>query len=142
MMNDAGKAEIRNLRTNSKIAYIASVNEDGYPQIKGMLVLECDSMQIQYFSTNLSSKRARQFLKNQKASVYYCNETEYRGALFTGKMEVCTDYETKAFLWREGFEVYYPKGIKDDDYCVLKFTAETVNHYHGLCNDTISVKEL
>jgi general stress protein 26 len=58
-MNDTLKAEIRALRENSKVAYIASINEGGYPQIKGMLVPECDSMQTQYFSTNFSSKRAQ-----------------------------------------------------------------------------------
>lgn len=141
-MNDAMKAEIRKLRENSNIAYIASVNEDGYPQMKGMLVLEHDSMQTQYFSTNLSSKRAQQFLKNPKASVYYCNEAQFKGALFTGKINVCTDNETKALLWQEGFEIYYPKGVDDEDYCVFKFTADTVNYYHDLNNRTISVKEL
>ena len=49
-MIDTIKSEIRKLRGNSEVAYIGSVNAVGYPQIKGMLVLEHDSMQIQYFS--------------------------------------------------------------------------------------------
>ena len=141
-MKEAAIKDIRYLRETSKTAYVASVNEDGYPQIKAMLVLEHDSMQTQYFSTNLSSKRARQFQKNPRASVYYCSEDEFKGALFTGTIEVCTDHDTKSFLWREGFEMYYPKGVDDEDYCVFRFTADTVNYYHGLCNITISVKEL
>lgn len=141
-MNDIAKAEISSLRKNCNVAYMASVNDGGYPQIKCMLVLEHDSMQVQWFSTNLSSKRAQQFLKNPKASVYYCDETQFKGALFTGMIRVFIDHDTKAFLWREGFEKYYPKGIDDEDYCVLKFTADTVNYYHGLCNTTFSVKEL
>lgn len=113
-------------------------------QIKGMLVLEHESMKTHYFSTNTSSKRVSQFLKNPKASVYYVDDTEdqYKGALFTGTMEVCTDHETKAFLWRDGCELYYPKGVDDEDYCVYKFTAETVNYYYGLSNVTLSVEEL
>ena len=51
-----------------------------------------------------------------------------------GSMEVCTDKEHKTMLWREGFEMYYPKGIEDEDYCVLKFTAFKGNYYHGLTN--------
>ena len=143
-MNNTIKSEIQKLRENSHIAYIASVNEEGYPQIKGMLVLEHESLKTQYFSTNTSSKRVQQFLKNPKASVYYCDETrdKYKGALFNGTMEVCADHETKAFLWRDGFEMYYPKGIDDEDYCVLKFTADTVNYYHGLSNVTLSADEL
>lgn len=138
------KSEIRELRENAHIAYIGSVNQNGFPQIKGMLVLEHKSMKTQYFSTNTSSKRVAQFLKNSKAAVYYSDETKdkYKGALFTGTIEVCTDYDTKSLLWRDGFEIYYPKGINDDDYCVYKFTAETVNYYHGLSNLTFSIDEI
>lgn len=137
-------AQIRNLRQEAQVAYVASVNEDGFPQIKGMLVLEHDSMKTHYFSTNTSSKRVKQFRNNPKASVYYVDDTKnlYKGALFTGTMEVCTDHETKAMLWREGFELYYPKGVDDEDYCVYKFTAETVNYYHALSNTTLSIDEL
>lgn len=143
-MDDTIRSSIRKLRENAAIAYIGSVNESGYPQIKGMLVLEHQSMKTQYFSTNTSSKRVRQFLNNPKASVYYSDEAKdrYKGALFTGTMEVCTDYETKAKLWRDGFEVYYPKGVDDEDYCVYRFTADTVNYYHGLSNSTFSIDEL
>lgn len=138
------KRGIRALRENAQVAYVASVNGAGFPQIKGMLVLEHDSMKTHYFSTNTSSKRVSQFLQNPKASVYYVDDTKdaYKGALFTGTMEVCTDHETKAFLWREGFEMYYPKGVDDEDYCVYKFTADTVNYYYGLSNVTLSVDEL
>ena len=141
-MNDSINQEIIKLRKESAIAFVASVNEGAYPQIKAMLVLEHESMQTQYFSTNTSSKRVRQFLKNPKASVYYCDEAEFKGVLFTGTMEICRDHDTKAFLWREGFNMYYPKGVDDEDYCVLKFTAETVNYYHGLQNESFSAKEI
>lgn len=137
-------SEIKKLRENSPVAYIGSVNEAGFPQIKGMLVCEYGDMKIQYFSTNTSSKRAGQFLKNPKACVYYCDDTKdkYKGALFTGTIEVCTDHETKAMLWHDGDEIYYPKGVDDEDYCVFKFTAETVNYYHGLSNVTLPIDQL
>ena len=137
------KAGIRALRENAQVAYVASVNEEGFPQIKGMLSLEHESMKTHYFSTNTSSKRVAQFLNNPKASVYYVDDTkdQYKGALFTGTMKVCTDHETKAFLWREGFEMYYPKGVDDEDYCVYQFTAETINYYYGLSNVTLSIDE-
>ena len=143
-MEDSIKSQICKLRQEAQVAYVGSVNEEGFPQIKGMLVLEHDSMRTHYFSTNTSSKRVKQFLNNPKASVYYVDDTKdkYKGALFTGTMEVCMDHETKAMLWREGFEMYYPKGIDDEDYCVYKFTADTVNYYYGLSNVTLSIDEL
>jgi len=138
-MNEDIMAEIRKLREESAVAYVGSVNEGGYPLIKAMFVVEHDSLQVQYFSTNLSSKRVQQFLKNPKASVYYCNEQQVKGVLFTGTMEVCQDHDTKALLWHEGDEKYYPKGVDDDDYCVLKFTTDWVSYYHGLNNITLSI---
>ena len=143
-MNSTIKTEIRKLRENAQVAYVGSVNGEGFPQIKGMLVLEHESMKTHYFSTNTSSRRVAQFRANPKACVYYCDDTKdkYKGALFTGTIEVCTDRATKEFLWREGFEMYYPKGIDDEDYCVYRFTAEMVNYYFGLSNVTLPVSEL
>ncbi|MCL2377277.1 MAG: pyridoxamine 5'-phosphate oxidase family protein, partial [Defluviitaleaceae bacterium] len=94
-MDDDMKSEIYALR-KSPIAYLASVNEEGYPQMKAMMVLEYASLKEHYFSTNTSSKRVAQFLKNPKASVYYCDNDTFKGVLFTGTIEICTDYDTKA----------------------------------------------
>lgn len=141
-MNESIKAEVLALREKRNIAYVGSVNEEGFPQIKAMMVPEHKSTQVQYFSTNTSSKRVKQFMKNPNASVYYCDDVAFKGALFTGTISVCTDHDTKASIWREGDEKYYPQGIDDDDYCVLKFTATTVNYYHGLQNHTFPVADL
>ena len=144
IMDNKIKTEVRKLRDNSKVAYVGSVNEKGFPQIKAMLVPEHGSLKTQYFSTNTSSKRVKQFLDNPKACVYYCDETKdkYKGVLFTGTIKVCTDHETKEMLWHDGDEIYYPKGVDDDDYCVYKFTADTVNYYHALSNVSFSINEV
>ena len=141
-MSEKIKSDIKELRKNSKLAYVGSVSQEGFPQIKCMFVINDGDVRTHYFSTNTSSKRVGQFLENSKASVYYCNEMLFKGALFTGVMEVVEDNETKARFWNEGDEVYYSKGVTDPDYCILKFTAETVNYYHGLSNVTFSVDEL
>ncbi|MFD1775453.1 hypothetical protein [Paenibacillus rhizophilus] len=49
-------------------------------------------------------------------------------------MEVLEDQESKDLIWREGDTDYYPLGVTDPDYCVLKFTAESgryYNHFHS-----------
>ncbi|MCL2080465.1 MAG: pyridoxamine 5'-phosphate oxidase family protein [Oscillospiraceae bacterium] len=140
-MGENIRAEIIKLRKNSKFAYVGSVSEEGFPQIKCMFTIKSDDTQTHYFSTNTSSKRVAQFLSNPKASVYYCNELMFKGAMFTGTMEVCKDRETKERFWNKGDEKYYPKGVDDEDYCILKFTAESVNYYHGLANTTLSIEE-
>lgn len=141
-MTTEAKQAIRALRRESSTATLACVDTDGYPQARAMLVLEHDSLHTQYFSTNTSSGKVGYLRDNPKASVYYCTPDNYRGVLFIGEAEVCTDQETKDFLWREGFERYYPKGVTDPDYCVLKFTASRGAYYGpGRCAFTMDELE-
>ncbi|WP_410770252.1 pyridoxamine 5'-phosphate oxidase family protein [Fontibacillus sp. BL9] len=141
-MNENAKESITNLRKNSSTAYLASINGEGYPVMRAMLVLEHDSFKTQYFSTNTSSGKVSYYQNNPKASVYYCEPQNYKGVLFVGEMQVCTDQETKDFLWREGFECYYPQGATDPDYCVLKFTASSGSFYNGPNSAKFSIEEL
>ena len=64
------------------------------------------------------------------------------GLMLIGHMEVCTDREHKAMLWKDSDKIYYPNGIDDEDYCVLKFTAQKGNYYHGLQNDTFVIEDI
>ena len=81
-------------------------------------------------------------MKNPKAAVYLSKNEEFKGLMFQGTMEVLTDRESREMLWREGFEIYYPKGIDDEDYCVFRFTAEKGNYYHGLKNTNFDIGEV
>lgn len=141
-MNHAALQSIAELRQTSNTAYLASINNEGYPVMRAMLVLENDSLRTQYFSTNTSSGKVGYFGQDSKASVYYCQPNDYKGLLFVGDIKVCTDQETKDFLWREGFERYYPKGVTDPDYCVLKFTARSGSYYNGPNSTTFTIDEL
>lgn len=135
------KQEIISLVNNAKIAFVSSVDENNYPNTKGMLSLQHDGLFTHYFSTNLSARRSGQFLRNSRACVYFCDNTQFMGLMLIGNVEVMTDREHKAMLWREGFECYYPDGIETEDYCVLKFTAEKGNYYHGLENNDFTQEE-
>jgi general stress protein 26 len=130
------------LRREAKTAFLSYIDEEGYPETRAMLILEHENIHTQYLSTNTSSGKVPALLKNPKASIYYCDLDHFQGALFVGDIEVCTDWETKSFLWREGFETYYPLGVTDPDYCVLKLTVRRGSHYHGLCNTHFSPDEL
>lgn len=141
-MEQSSKDCIRRLRRECRDAYVGSVDEHGFPQIKAMFVTEFGDLRTHYFSTNLSSLRAGQFQREPKACVYYCGNEQVAGALFTGVMEVCTDQERKAMLWKDGDELYYPQGVTDPDYCVFKFTAETVRFYHAGLVESAPVGEL
>lgn len=127
---------------NSKVAFVSSVDENSYPATKAMLTFENGDMKTHYFSTNFSSRRVKQFMDNPKAAIYFCSTEEFKGLMLQGAMEVLTDSEHKEMLWRDGFEIYYPKGVTDEDYCVFRFTAEKGNYYHGLKNTSFTIEEV
>ncbi|MCL5260974.1 MAG: pyridoxamine 5'-phosphate oxidase family protein [Gammaproteobacteria bacterium] len=134
MDKDAALKQSMNLVAESNIAFIGSVDDHSYPNIKAMLKIEHDGLKKFYFSTNTSAKRVNQFLQNPKGCIYFVSFKEWKGLMLTGEMLVLQDAALKQKMWRAGFEKYYPKGVADPDYSVLQFTAFKANYYHQLCN--------
>lgn len=119
---------------------IGSVDEDGYPNLKAMLrPREIKGIKTFYFTTNTSSMRVVQYIKNPKASIYFYDTRFFRGVMLTGKMEVLEDQKTKNRIWRNGDEMYYSKGKTDPDYCVLKFTAESGRLYQNFNSENFNI---
>ncbi len=114
-----------------KVAFAASVDEDGFPNMKAMNAPRKIEDNSFYFSTNTSSMRVQQFLNNPKASIYFYSKGrfKYEGVMLVGTMEVLQDEEIKREIWQVGDTMYYKKGVTDPDYCVLKFTAAKGRYY-------------
>lgn len=124
--------QITALIEESRSIIVCSVDEEGYPNAKAMFKMEHDGLKTFLFSTNTSSMRVEQFRSNPRASIYFCGQDKINGLMLVGSMEVCSDHDLKARLWSDGCEIYYPQGIDDPDYSVLKFTAEKGNYYYSL----------
>ena len=94
------KAQIIKFISKQKTAFIASVNEQGYPIIRAMLApRKIDGNEI-YFSTNTSSNKIKHFLANEKACIYFYNRGrfKYQGVTIIGEMQVCTDQIGRAHV--------------------------------------------
>jgi general stress protein 26 len=59
--------------------------------------------------------------------------------MLVGRIEILQDPESRQRLWRPGCEKYYPLGVTDPDYSVLRFTSEWGNYYHTLSNVTFEL---
>lgn len=139
MMRDAEKT-IGNLIDKQGVSYIASISEDGFPNIKAMLApRKRIGIKEFYFTTNTSSMRAAQYRKNPNASIYFCDKRFFRGVMLVGSMEVLEDSENKEMIWREGDTMYYPLGVTDPDYCVLKFAATGGRYYSNFKSETFEI---
>ena len=127
-----------------KVSFIASVDEEGFPNIKAMFVPRKIEGNCFYFTTNTSAMRSQQFIKNSKASIYFFSKGrfKYEGIMLTGTMEVLQDDKTKQEIWRTGDTMYYKQGVTDPDYCVLKFTAIKGRHYCDLKTESFDIDDL
>ena len=125
-----------------KVAFICSVDGEGFPNVKAMLKpRKRDGLRRFWFSTNTSSMRVKQYLKDPKASIYFYHKglVRYTGVMLKGRMEVLTDDETKWMIWRRGDTVFYKGGVTDPDYCVLRFTAVSGRYYRDLKTEDFTV---
>jgi general stress protein 26 len=138
-MRDAEKT-IGNMIDKCKISFIGSIDGDGFPNMKAMLPpRKCDGIKTFLFSTNTSSKRVAEFRKNNKASIYFYDGRFFRGVMLRGTMEVLEDIDTKKLIWEDGDTLYYPQGVSDPDYCVLKFTAQDGRYYSNFKSEDFNV---
>jgi general stress protein 26 len=128
------------LHKKVKRFFIGSVDGDGFPNIKAVLpVNKRNSVAEIYFSTNTSSRHVAQYRANPKACVYFFDPLLFRGVMLKGMIEVCEDSATKERFWNKGDTKYYPKGVSDPDYCILRFRTQTGRYYAGFKSEDFSV---
>ncbi len=126
-----------------RVAFIASVDVAGFPNLKAMLPpRKIEGLQVFYFSTNTSSMRVAQYRENPKACIYFYRKVpfKYQGVMLTGTMEVLEDEATKREMWSAGDKIYYPGGVTDPDYCILKFTATSGRYYCNLKTESFEIE--
>lgn len=138
-MKDVQKT-IGNLIDRQGTAFIGSVSAEGFPNVKAMLApRKRIGLKTMYFTSNTSSMRAAQYRNDSKACVYFCDRRFFRGVMLTGTMEVLEDSESREMIWQEGDTMYYPLGVTDPDYCVLRFTAESGRYYSNFKSEDFSI---
>jgi general stress protein 26 len=139
-MRDAGKT-IGNLIDKAGVSIISSVDEDGFPNSKAMLPpRKREGIKHIFFTTNTSSMRVKQYIDNPKACVYFFDKRFFKGVMLRGVMEVLKDSASKKMIWKAGDEMYYPKGVTDPDYCVLRFTAQNGRYYSNFKSENFEVE--
>lgn len=139
-MNDQTKNDIRKLIQESRDIIVCSIDDNGFPNAKTMFQRKAEGLHTFWFSTNTSAIRTGQFQKRPEACIYFVDHEGFHGLMLTGKMQVHLDNETKQSFWKDGDEQYYPLGPTDPDYCIMQFTAENGNYYHGLAKHLFSVQ--
>ena len=138
-MRDPEKT-VGNIIDKQSTAFIGSMDEGGFPNVKAMFApRKREGIKELWFTSNTSSLRVAQYRQNEAACVYFCDKRFFQGVQLLGTMEVLEDAESKAMIWRDGDTMFYPQGVTDPDYCVLKFTAEKGRYYHNFKSEEFEV---
>ncbi len=123
------------------VSLISSVDEADFPNTKAMLpTRKREGIKHFYFTTNTSSMRVTQYNANPKACIYFFDKRFFRGVMLIGTMSVLQDKKSKEMIWQDGDEIYYPKGVTDPDYCLLKFTAKKGRYYSNFKSENFDVE--
>ena len=131
---------IGNLIDKQGVAFIGSVDDEGFPNMKAMFPpRKREGIKMLWFSTNTSSERVKQYRKNPKASLYFVDKRFFRGVMLRGTMEVLEDADSKEMIWQDGDTKYYESGVTDPDYCVLKFTAQNGRFYSNFKSENFQI---
>lgn len=136
------KNEIMQLVNDSLFANVGFIDNEGMPAIRRVFCTWHKGLGRHLISTNTSSMHVQYLLKNNDACLYFEDSNKFEGVCFTGKAIVHFEDEYKKMLWKDGDEQYYPKGIADEDYCILEFVAERGRFYRYGGSGNISKDEL
>ena len=144
MTNFINLEKIKRFIVKRKVAFIASIDDEDFPNVKCMLRprKSMEGLKTLYFSTNTSSIRVQQYRENPKACIYFYRKglIKYQGVMLKGTMEVLEDEEIKKRFWSFGDKMFYPKGVTDPDYCILKFTATSGRYYCDLKTESFEIE--
>lgn len=139
-MRDPEKT-VGNMADKASVVTLAYVDAEGYPVAKAMLApRQREGIKTFWLTTNTSSNKVACLRQNPQASLYWVDRRFFRGVSLCGTVEVLEDAESKQLIWREGDTMYYPAGVTDPDYCVLKFTAVKGRYYSNFKNEDFSIE--
>ena len=119
-----------NLIDNCSVAQLCYIDRDGFPVTRAMLKpRERHGLREFYFTTNTSSAKVRALRKRPQVSIYFVDRRFFRGLSLAGAAEILEDAAAKERIWRDGDEQYYPLGVTDPDYCVIKVCVRNIRYY-------------
>lgn len=133
-----------NIIKQANICVLTTIDKNGFPNSRGMLnlsnanqypeivpIIEKNKDElIVYFTTNTSSTKFKQINNCSKVSAYYSLPESWKGVMLQGDIEIVTDDEIKESIWQKDWNMYYPKGIKDPDYTVLRLNPSYIKIYN------------
>ena len=134
------------LMEESKAAILTTITPDGFPITRAMFNLRnkeqfpefseffknLENQFTIYISTNTSSNKVDHLSKNPKMAVYFCDPEDFKGFMLGGSVEIVDDMKVKREIWLDWWTRYYPEGLDDPDYSLLRMEPTNARFYYKL----------
>jgi len=108
----------------SRYCVMGTYDESGRPALRAMTNLRNDGLVTFCFATSLFSRKVAHLRRNPQATLYFADSAQAVGLTLLGTMEILEDDETRQLSWKTSFRVFFPRGVNDPSYCILRFKAE------------------
>ncbi|MFX0025732.1 MAG: pyridoxamine 5'-phosphate oxidase family protein [Candidatus Hermodarchaeota archaeon] len=140
------KKDSLKLIEESKAAYLTTIDSNGAPITRAMFNLrnklqfpefssffnKQENKFLIYISTNTSSSKVTHIEKNPTINVYFCDPDDFKGVMLGGKVEIVEDKKLKHEIWLDWWTRYYPEGVDDPDYTLLRLNPKNLRYYYRL----------
>ena len=134
--------ELMNLVNRSLFATIGYTDEAGRQNVRRVFCVWHKGLGRHLISTNTGSSHVQSLRKNGNACLYFSDDSTFEGLCLYGKVVTHFERAYKELLWNAGDEKYYPRGVNDEDYCILEFIAEGARFYRYDGKGDLSASEI
>ena len=145
-MNETLKQANLSLMASQDIAYLSSLDQDGFPQIRAMMNLRSQNLFPQltsmheghqddfvtFLTTNMPSSKIKDLERNSKTSLYFCDTQGFHGLMLAGHVEIVLDKSVMDAFWQDDWIRYYPDGKDGKEYGILKMTPVFAKGWHQM----------
>ncbi len=101
----------------------ATIDENGFPQIRAMMTTAVEDCFTQYFVTARQSAKCAHIAANPKVSTFWKDVvspmTDWCSVLIKGEAEVSDDMDLKKRFWMEEIRTFFPGGVDDPNYVII-----------------------
>ncbi|HML46248.1 MAG TPA: pyridoxamine 5'-phosphate oxidase family protein [Clostridia bacterium] len=148
-MNESIRKEILEFIERTKTIMISAINSENIPIVKGVTKLGNDGMEALYFCTSQESEFFKYYSGHPIVSVYLLDDDaavkypsadeKYYALSLIGRMEKVLDQETKRRFLSDYLSAFFPDGIEDPNYNLVKFAAQKGKYYRGVTDHFLSL---
>ena len=124
----SAKERAKELLAPMGTVFLATNGDDGRPNVRAMSVTKCDGLKTVWMISGISSGKSKELLKDPNCTLYATkmdDTADYLELRLRGSIELLDDAESRAAVWHDAYNAYFPGGKSDPELRVLKFTADS-----------------